>query len=94
MGYLLATNGRTEWVVSVHKRKLERVRRLWLDVRVGRTVGVGLLPLRTLVQGAHGLRMGVGARESLGSFLGFLAQGPGCVFLEHWLGAVAAGSLV
>jgi hypothetical protein len=75
MGHLLATDGRTERLVSVHKRKLERVRRLWLDLRLGRTVGLGLLPLWTLVQSANRVRMGLGAWQGLGCLVGVVASG-------------------
>jgi len=46
MGNLLAANKRGQRLVPLHKRELEGMRRLRMDVRVRRAVGLGMLSLR------------------------------------------------
>jgi hypothetical protein len=73
----LAAHQCAERLVSLHERKLEGMRRLRLDVCVRRAVGLGMLPLRQMVQGGNRLWLGLGTRQSMGAILGFLASGQG-----------------
>lgn len=81
MGHVLAADQCFGGMDAVHQRQLERVRRLRLDVRFGRAMGLGLLPLRTVGEGGHWMRLGLGARHSVGAIVGIMASGQGEYFL-------------
>src|SRR5947209_636736 len=92
MGRVLAAHGRAQRLVPLYQRQLETIRQLRMDIRVGRAVGMGLLSLRAMGKSQRRMRLGLGSRNCLGSFLGIMASGEKRFLLVHWLGPVAAGS--
>src|ERR1035437_3454144 len=90
MGQMLATDQRLERLVSLHQRNFSELRRMWLDLCFRRAVGMGMLPLWTVVQGQLRMRLVLGARQGLGRVMGFMASRPRRIVLMHGMGTVTA----
>lgn len=90
MGNVLAADKCVRRMGALHERKLERLRRLRLDFRFRRTMGLGLLPLWKMGEGEYGMRLGLGARIGLGAIMGVVATGAGRVVQLRRLGPVTA----